>query len=1071
MRPPGEVSGSLRSWEQVRAGLRLTLGAIAYRRSTAALLLGLAILASTAVVVAPLYSAAAQDSIVRDTLNRADRFARTVHLDVPETNADGGPAPVLGIVDEDVRRALGPPVFGAPIVSRATSGVAEPTTGPRAGGQVEVPLTERQDLCAHLRLSAGRCPTDTAEVAMTTRSARLLGLRLGGQVIVTLPKNPRPDGSPGTARLLLVGTTEPFSVDDGYWAGRRLFGYVPIGRAQPNGADSLPPITDTALLAPGSAIALGIQGYTLDVPVDARRTGPQEGLPAAAAVTRLRTGFALRGVALTSQFPALVVDAVRHGEAVRVAAPAAAFQLAVLAWVILAQVVSAATQERSPELGLAKLRGQTPARTVGFGLAEVAVLVVVAAPIGTLVAWWLVRLAAVALLEPGSRASFGPSAVAYVLLGLLGGLAAAALAARSVARGPVADLLRRIPATSDRRRAGIVEGLVLALVVVGVGQLALVRARIPGPVAAAAPGMVAVGAALVTARMMRLVSRRRAGRALTQGRPAALLGWAALARRAGAARTTGVLAAALCLLLVGAQAWAVGARERQARALAETGAAVVLDVRAPAPSLVLAEVRAADPSGRYAMAVQRLAGSNLSTAALAVDSTRAAAVAGFVGRGPRDVGGALRAGVAPSVRLGPGTVRAGVDVSSIQSRSPLVLSVTLATGEGRGGMDGGVATGAWREVDLGTLRVGRRTYSGVVPDACRPGCRLVGLAVTHRSTDVAGSRARLVVRGLVAGSMDGPTDALRPGAWRPGTDDGASRVVLSAGSGLVAQVATTSGFPARIVRGDSPDTLPAIVVPDSSASTGSTGSTGGESSAVPIAVTGADGLSARARPTAAAEFVPGLGRQAVMVDLELALRRVPTAQPGGTQVWLSRADPAAEAALRVRLQRSGVQITDRVTAADLRRRLDHEGAVLALLLFLACGAVAVLAAVGALVIAAVVERRQRSVELSSLRVVGVPRRVLLRALLVENLAGVGMALVGAIAAAAVSVPVVLPALRLADETSAVLTPSTLADPTAFAASMGVLAAGLAVLAIALAVVQQPGRRRSDDADSTKGRNR
>ena len=76
---------------------------------------------------------------------------------------------------------------------------------------------------------------------------------------------------------------------------------------------------------------------------------------------------------------------------VRVAAPLAAAQLVLLAWVILAHVVGSATEERAPELGLAKLRGQGPGRTVRFGLAEVVLLLLVAAPLGTVPGWLLVR--------------------------------------------------------------------------------------------------------------------------------------------------------------------------------------------------------------------------------------------------------------------------------------------------------------------------------------------------------------------------------------------------------------------------------------------------------------------------------------------------------------------------------------------------------------------------------------------------------------------------------------------------------------------------------------------------------
>ena len=222
---------------------------------------------------------------------------------------------------------------------------------------------------------------------------------------------------------------------------------------------------------------------------------------------------------------------------------------------------------------------------------------------------------------------------------MLGGIAAAAVAARGVARGHVADLLRRVPGSSRSRGAGAVEGAVLALVVAGIVQLAVApgsRAR-PGRLGRARHHRAGRCAGRGPAAAVRQPPADAPGR-WTAAAPSALYGWAGVARRAGTARTTGVLAAAICLLLVGVQAWTVAARERSARALAETGAAVVLDVQAPTARGLCRPWRTADPSGTYAMAghaagrrTRRPPGRWRWTA------SRADAVAGFAGRGPDDV--------------------------------------------------------------------------------------------------------------------------------------------------------------------------------------------------------------------------------------------------------------------------------------------------------------------------------------------------------------------------------------------------------------------------------------------------
>ncbi|WP_460459481.1 ABC transporter permease, partial [Angustibacter peucedani] len=421
--------------------LRLAVRGIAYRRLTAAVVLVLAVVAATAAVVAPLYSRAAEESIARSALSRSDVFARAVHADV-SANAAKVALPASGTVDSLGRR-LHAPYFGRPVVSSLTSGTATAKAGPQAGGQIQVPLVERVGTCQHLTITSGRCATKPDEAVLTTRSAELLGLRVGDRLEAGLTDVQRPDGSQQVARLTVVGTTEPFDLDDDFWVGRPLFRYYPVSR--PNGLGELPPLTDTVFMGTGAARQLGVVQYSVDVPTDGGAIGLDDGPAVAATVDQARVELGKVGVAVTSQLPTLIGTSNRRSDVVRVAAPLAAFQLVLLAWVILAHVVSSATQERAPELGLAKLRGLTPPRTVRFGLGEVALLLLVSAPIGTLLGWWVVHEVAVHLLEPGVELRITPAVVASVALGVLGGIGAAAVAARGVARGHVADRLRRVP--------------------------------------------------------------------------------------------------------------------------------------------------------------------------------------------------------------------------------------------------------------------------------------------------------------------------------------------------------------------------------------------------------------------------------------------------------------------------------------------------------------------------------------------------------------------------------------------------------------------------------------------------
>jgi hypothetical protein len=1025
--------------------LRLAVGGIRYRRSTAVIVLLLAVVASTAAVVAPLYSRAAEESIARGALARSDQFARAVHVDVSTNAASQSAAPTIGDAREIVRQELRSPAFQPPIAVRTTEGLAQPAAGPQAGGRVVVPVAERSSLCDHLKLAAGRCPTAGDEVAVTTRSLELLGLRIGDRLPLAFPDLASPESGQSAGTVTVVGSYRPFDLDDAYWLGRQIFGYVPHER--PQGLGELPPISDTLLAGPGFAEQVKLPAYSLDVAVNPSQLDLESAPVAAAEVDVLQHGLGLRGVLVTSQLPVLVERAAERSQVVRVAAPLAAVQLVLLAWVILAHVVGSATQERAPELGLAKLRGLTPGRTVRFGLAEVVLLLLVAAPLGAVLGWVLVRWAADHLFEPGTAVHLTPWVIASGVLGVLGGIAAAAVAAHGVARRHVADLLRRVPGAGAGRRAGVVEGAVLALVVAGIVQLLLTRDETPGPVAMAAPGMIALGGALLAARALRVLAARRTARSMETGRPGALLGWAGVLRRTGVARTTGVLTAAVALLLVGVQAWSVAGRERDVRATAENGAAVVLSVEADSPRALLDAVRAAEPSGDHAMAVVRLPGGDTNPTVFAVDSTRAGVLA-FGHQGPGGLSRALRPDLPDPVVLRPGSVEVDVDVSALSSPSPLTMSATVERPAGAAAATDD-ASASWVELPLGDLQRGAHRYRTDVPEWCSDGCRFVGLALQHPGTDIAAATAELSIRGIAAGPAGAPapldTEFERAAAWRPGVPDlGAALVTLTPGRDLTVSVSAPGGVPARVVHGDSPDPLPGLVAPE----TARRGDV--------VQGIGLDGGLLRVAPSTSVPFVPGLGRSGAIVDLGLALKVSGRTGNGGLQVWLDRDDPPWQRALTTALHDHGVTVTGSVRAADAASTLAKDGAVLSLILFLACGAVALVVSAGAMLVAAFVGGRQRATEAASLRVVGVPRRFVRRGLLVENLGGVGVALVGGAVAAAVAAVVVLPVLPLFDTPSAYVAVSARPDVSVGGWTLLVVAVLLAALATVVASGQLRG---------------
>jgi hypothetical protein len=459
-----------------------------------------------------------------------------------------------------------------------------------------------------------------------------------------------------------------------------------------------------------------------------------------------------------------------------------------------------------------------------------------------------------------------------------------------------------------------------------------------------------------------------------------------------------VLAVAACLLLVGVQAWTVAERNRHQRAAGEVGAQVVLTVGSGRAQTLLDAVRAADPTGRYAMAAVSVTATSKGPPVLAVDSPRADRILSWGGPDTVPVGmvpAALRPILPDPVTLRPGTVTVTADLQDVRSQSPLRLSLSIDS------------TSSQLRLDLGQMRPGAHAYSGEVPKTCAVSkCRLGALAVSHPWTDLGAATATFVVRSLRATEKGQASRALPsgfdlPGTWRAGAPTvGGPTVRIETGRGLRVRVEAPGGPYAEVVHGHSPEPLPAIV-----ASRGSSSARGRVGEAVGLA-----GVPVRYRVERSVAYAPRLGRSAALVDLELALRQFPAADLGDRQVWLARDDAGREARLARKLRGSGIAIVQRESLRALERVYAGDGAVLALRLLLVSGGAAVVVSVGALFVAAYVGRRQRAYEVAALRSVGIRRRTV-RALLVrENLATVLVALVSGALAAVVASWAVLPAL-------------------------------------------------------------
>jgi putative ABC transport system permease protein len=1027
-------------------GLRLAVRGLWYRRSTALIVLVLAVVASAAAVVAPLYSRAAEESIVRDTLQNADVFTLGVHIAHQQTDR-------LDPVDEDqqapfaavqMRNHLIHPAFGTVQTAYQTRGVYHPTAGPIRGSIVVGRVVERTGVCAHLPTLTGRCPSQPSEGIVTRRSLALLGVKVGDTLPIDLTALTADESGavPPTLTITIVGSFDPAPVNNSYWVGQPYFTEF-FPRALPSGLGDAPPVADPVFVGPGTAAKADITGFTVDAPVLANRVRLDDATTLVQQVDRLNFFLSAYELSSVTQLPAALKQADNGRNLVRIASPLAVTQLVLLSWWTLFLVVGSATEERSPELGLAKLRGLSQGQTGRFGLAEIVLLLVVAAPLGTVAGFVAVRAAGPHVFAPGTHVVLTSSVLLTVSIALSGGVVTAALAARRVFRRSVGDLLRRVPSRSSGRRGTVLEGVVITLAIAGIAQLVSDRGGRPSPVALLAPGMVAVVGGLLASRLLVGVARNGSVRAAQRGKAARLIGWCGVARRPGTARIASVLAIATCLMLIGVEAWTVAERNRVERSSAEVGAAVVLNVRAADSSALLAAVRKADPAGRYAMAAVEVADSNQQDTVLAVDSSRADHIMRWGppdARPSRSIRSLVAPPVAPSIILRPGRLEVTATITRLQSPSPLRMAVRLD--------HAGLAV----QLPMGTLVRGQHTYATDVPQTCRTGCRFASLSVGHAVSDLRTAAASLSLERIAAG----PPGAVRPldtsfpqpTFWHAGTaTTGGPQVTLLAGASLRVDLVAPGGFDAEIVHSDAPDPLPAYA-----------GSQAGQDAREPgsVPTVTSDGLSGtdtRYRAVRTGPFVPRAGRAALLVDLELALRQAESAPEGDRQVWLSRDDRAAERRLTRALAAQDIRVLSRETAGALERRYAGDGAVLALRLLLVCGAAAVLVSVGALLVAAYVGRRQRAYEVAALRVVGLSRRTVRAMLLRENLGTVFVSLVTGGAAALVATWVVLPSLPQFDNPSDTVAVRYAPDAASGWAALGGLGLILGAVGLAVAALQ------------------
>lgn len=1013
-----------------RTRAALLLSGLRWRARSSMAMFAVAVFSAGAAAFGPIYLHSADQLVLNRTLVHAapgiaglqiepvaghpkvsslKRFDRTVPTGAPRRwwgapiyteRAGFVSIPKRGITIPAARASTAPTSSPA----RSELAAAHESTAPSTGAQLlRIPkkpyrgttpfvgsLVARTGECAHLHIVSGDCARGNG-VVVSTRDAQTLGLTIGGTLSVVFNR------TASAVALPIVGIYLPGRPFAPYWWEENFFGFGPANTA--TGLTNLDTVFATfagvRALAPAQHIyvlaQLPLHKSALSVDTVGKLESELNAFSAASLRNdQIRVSTGLFGLLHTA-------GSVEHAAATVVGV--VDLELVLLGILILFFVASRTSAEREPDVRLAELRGFAGRSTIGVALAEPVAIVGAAVPVGFLIAWATVSALAPAIFGPTAPVSFTPLSIAAGAVAGVVGVAAAGLGAR---RSLVGGLSAAADAPSTGGRswwsnladAGIVVVAAAAFFELVVSGDSGAGPSGADPLAAFAPGLLALGLGIIAARLVPWALRFAHRRTAFGPAPALALATRTVARRREYRVQLLLVALAVALATFAVSGWVIAARNRDERATLGVGAPKVLTVSARPGITFLRAVRASDPSGRYAMAAIVERAKDGTT--LAVDAHRLSKVALW----PANLGlpaSTVARRLLPRHLTPPVRVR-GSELSITATATGFTSSLNPAPVLAADVFD--IDTQFPSRVTLGPLRPGTQRYSGSLFGDCPSGCHLVDLAVTwspKTSQSARGKRVTLTVHSM-AERVHGNWVTLHAGigdehAWT--SLSGGAHVFDDHGT-LAARFALTGYGTMLIGPADVPPALPAVVTPTSNST--ASGHRG------PLVV-GLDGSTLPGTTVGVVASLPGVGTNAVLTNLSttegyLSGRFVADT----TEVWLAHTAPHS---ILAQLEAHGVRVLKSTTDTSAVRELTHSGINLAYLLYLVAAVAAGILLAGATAFALSSAARRRQSELAALRAVGVGTQDLRRAVRAEQALVIGTGLVVGVLAGGISATVAL----------------------------------------------------------------
>ncbi len=878
-------------------------------------------------------------------------------------------------------------------------------------GLVEHPINAywREDMCQHVHLD-GRCPSAPDEALVDATMLKTIREKVGGKVSIVFTTFAGNNKEPATftQTWTIVGTYTIDDETDTYWFDPvHTFGDGFL-RPPPGG---LPPLAAPALLVDRSGIEYDAIGGA-ERAIDMEKVDIDTMDAAQANLVRWQSEIAAEDPPVLQSddvvsLQGLFDDVRAEQHLLSQITLAAIVPLIVLALLLLYVLIGSAAEVRRQEIALAKLRGFSVGKVVRFAVAEPFAVLLLAVPTGIVLG--VVASRVVSNLWLGQTPFVvTPQTVSSGLTVTVAALAGALVAVLGVVREPLATSL----AAATRRRTTsrwslVAQGALVMLSAAAVVQIVTSDASQSSSfVELLSPLFVALGSSVLAMVGLAFLARVWMARTSGRGGLSPFLASRRLVRRQDLMQLVLPLLLATAMATFATSAWKVADDWRVSKAAATVGAATVYFTDT-SPAQLYSLTHRIDPEGKYLAALVPPTPRTTDGARVAlVDSPRFARVTAWDSEwgagGPQQVQDwlDLQDQMDPITWSGNNLT---FELKGISLKGSLNLPVSLwmrYVSE---------QTGDQEILPMGEVPMkGDATLEGFASD-CEQGCELQQFYLSGSSSSVSDVHGTVTIASVAADGDDsgdwrlGDSDAWRPA--RPFGPSGAAPVSLSGGSdGLTLDIPEGESTIVRFTTSDVPGSPPMV------ATTGTQLEDAG-----PDGVDGASLIGTRTpmQVEGRAGALPVVGNNGGLSDLGAALREYGDLS---TDVILTELLVAADtpAPVMTELRKAGVDLSDVRTEADELHELRSDAFSLGWKVFLLVGLMTLALAFLGVLALAIVQLRWRAYEVAALRVVGVRRRELRRAILTEYVALLGMAVVGGALAALASLLLVLPSLDIGE---------------------------------------------------------